>query len=64
VSILIIDLGGAIKTNIKGTIKINYIHDKGYSIILTLKDVLYIKELPTNLILEGVLYTKDYYLDT
>jgi hypothetical protein len=64
VSILIIDLGGAIKINIKGTIKINCIHDRGYLTTLTLRDVLYIKESPTNLILEGVLYTKDYYLDT
>jgi hypothetical protein len=64
VSILIIDLGGAIKTNIKGTIKINCIHDRGYSTTLTLRDVLYVKESPTNLILEGALHAKGYYLDT
>jgi hypothetical protein len=64
VSILIISLGGAIKTNIKGTIKINCIHNKGYSTTLTLRDVLYIKESPANLILDEVLYTKGYYLDT
>jgi hypothetical protein len=64
VSILVVSLGGAIKTNIKGTIKINCIHDGRYSTTLTLRDVLYIKESPTNLILEGALYTKGYYLDT
>jgi hypothetical protein len=63
VSILIINLEGAIKINIKGTIKINYIHNRGYLTIFTLRDVLYIKESPINLILEGVLYTKGYYLD-
>jgi hypothetical protein len=64
VSISIIGLRGAIKTNIKGTIKINCIHDRGYSTTLTLRDVLYIKESPANLILEGALYAKGYYLDT
>jgi hypothetical protein len=63
VFISIAGLGGAIKTNIKGTIKVNCIHDGGYSTVLTLRDVLYVKESPANLISEQALEAKGAYFD-